>query len=158
MRIIIPDCCDTYEIRGNGHHPFAKDISKVFGIYKRQTELYYDQTPIWKLQSDDSQKGNVFLYKSNDGIHEGASKVGNFGKGYWNIGPIEGGWQHWAYVHCYSFAAAFDWCPHRVKYCHPNQNYYAAEDIEPGIEIFSYNYMSPILTEWPLSQHDFESF
>ena len=120
------DCCDTYEIRGNGHHPFARNINKLYGTYKRMPELYYGHTPIWKLTSEE----DIFLYKQNDGIQ---NKVFNYGRGYWNIGRIEGGLQHLPIAYCHGFAGAFDWCPHRVKYCHPEQWQYSAEDMMSGI-------------------------
>merc|ERR1712228_1150049 len=38
-------CCRTYEIRGNGKHPFAYDINKLYGVYTRMPKLYHGVSP-----------------------------------------------------------------------------------------------------------------
>ena len=90
----IIDCCRTYEIRGNGNHPFAYDINKLYGVYTRMPKLYHGQSPIWNLEGT-----NTYLYKKNN---KGASKddhVPNLGRGYWSIGEIIDGSQKTAFAY-----------------------------------------------------------
>ena len=119
------DCCGQYEIRGNDNHPFAKDMSKVYGVYTRQTELYHGVSPIWRLEGTD-----IYLYKKNTGGSSKKDRMGNMGRSTWTIGEILDGKQQSAFAYCRTYKAAFDWCPHRAHVCWPNHKHYDVEDME----------------------------
>jgi len=90
----IVDCCRTYEIRGNGKHPFAYDINKRYGVYTRMPKLYYDQSPIWNLEGT-----NTYLYKKNEKGTSKDGRVHNLGRGSWTIGEIIDGKQKTAFAY-----------------------------------------------------------
>ena len=85
-------------------------------------KLYHGQTPIWKQEGT-----NTYLYKKNDGGTSKNGRVYNMARGWWAIGEIIDGKEMTECAYCYSYSAAFDWCPHRVHYCMPNEKLYDVE-------------------------------
>jgi len=100
-------------------------MSKVYGVYTREMELYHGVSPIWRLEGSD-----IYLYKENTGGSSKDYRMKNMGEGEWTIGEILDGKQQTAFAFCRTYKAAFDWCPHRAHYCWPEHSQYDVEDME----------------------------
>ena len=100
-------------------------MSKVFGVYTREMKLYHGVSPIWRLEGTD-----IYLYKKNDGGSGKKHRMVNMGRQEWSIGKIVDGQQQDPFAFCFTYKAAFDWCPHRAHICYPNYRMYDVNEME----------------------------
>lgn len=79
------DCCEQYEIQGNGNHLFADDIlPMIYGVYTRQKELYHGVSPFWRLEGTDT-----YMYKPNKGGSSKNDRMFNMGRSEWRVGELK---------------------------------------------------------------------